>query len=112
MATFWEIAAHSPVNRMFSLYFVYDYFYVVFSHFGFEVGTGVLIAPASCHCSPLTLLCVLWIYGLAKHNLKRLFVHSLNCDLRFTSWWPSCPSGYFFMSVSVLFSPSVCLDDI
>ena len=47
MANFWERAAHL-VNRMFSLY------HVCFSHFGFEGGTVVLIAPVPGHCLPIT----------------------------------------------------------
>ena len=42
MATFCERAAFS-INHMFSLYF--DYAILVISHFGFEVGTLVLVAP-------------------------------------------------------------------
>ena len=44
MATFWERAAHS-VYRMFSLYLALLIVILVISHFGFEGGTLVLIAP-------------------------------------------------------------------
>ena len=47
VATFWERAAHS-VDHMFSLYFDY------FSHFGFEVGIWVLIAPVPGLCILVT----------------------------------------------------------
>ena len=42
--TFWERAAHS-VYRMFSLYLALLIVILVISHFGFEGGTLVLIAP-------------------------------------------------------------------
>ena len=42
MATFWEIPAHS-VDPMFSL--LCPFVALVVSHFGFEGGTLVLIAP-------------------------------------------------------------------
>ena len=47
MATFWEIAAHS-VYRMFFIVIL------VTSHFGFEGGTLVLIAPVPGHCLSFT----------------------------------------------------------
>ena len=46
MATFWETAAHS-VYRTFSLYF--DIVILVISHFGFEGGTLILVAPVPGH---------------------------------------------------------------
>ena len=47
MATFWERAAHS-VYRMFSLFFLLIVILVI-SHFGFEGGRLVMIAPAPGH---------------------------------------------------------------
>ena len=44
MATFWLRAARS-VYRMFFLYFDLLYWVLTISHFGFEGGTLVLIAP-------------------------------------------------------------------
>ena len=45
MATFWEETAHS-FNRMFALLLLCLFFLIfVVSHFGFEGGTVVLIAP-------------------------------------------------------------------
>ena len=51
MATFCERAALS-VYHMFSLYF--DYVISVISHFGFEGGTLVLVAPVPGLCLPFT----------------------------------------------------------
>ena len=47
MATFLERAAHS-VNHILPFYF--DIVILVISHFGFEGGTLVLIAPVPGHC--------------------------------------------------------------
>ena len=52
MVTFWERDAHS-VYRMYSLYF--NIVILVISHFGFEGGTLVLIAPVPGHCFSFTL---------------------------------------------------------
>ena len=59
MATFWKRAAHSVYN-MFSLYLFFFFFFFFFfvilvtSHFCFEGGTLVLIAPVPGHCLPFT----------------------------------------------------------
>ena len=53
MATFPEGTAHSNINRMFSLYYVYLYF-LFFYHFGFEGETLVLIALVPGHCLPFS----------------------------------------------------------
>ena len=36
--------------------FICKFAVVVFFHFGFDGGTVVLIAPALCHCSPVTFI--------------------------------------------------------
>ena len=53
MVIFWESVDHF-VKRMSSLYYVYLFF--VFSPFGFEYETVVLITPVPGHCLAFTIL--------------------------------------------------------
>ena len=51
MATSWERAAHLANDVLFVLYLICN---LVVSHFGFEGGTIVLIAPIPGHCLSFT----------------------------------------------------------
>ena len=67
--------AANSVKRMFSLYFVFLYFFfVIISHFGFEQETLVLATHIPRHCLPI-------LYLL----LKRLLLGEVLLFWRFTS---------------------------
>ena len=80
MTTFWEIADHS-VDTFFSLYFVYLYVLVI-SHFGFESGICLLIAPVPVHCFLITFFskCLSFKFSTLQLTRKTLSYSGIKVD--------------------------------